>query len=108
MSKPRLRTLAPRVTAMAGSRLAVAPKPSQQSGYRIRGRALQTIRARHFAENPLCVACLAQGLVTVAVELDHVVPLHQGGVESRDPFVNRAGLCAQCHLAKSIAEQANR
>jgi 5-methylcytosine-specific restriction endonuclease McrA len=98
MFKPRLAELNTlRVQPMASSRT---------SDRRIRGTTLQNIRKTHFARFPLCVACQAKTppRTTLAVELDHVVPLHQGGVESSDPFENRAGLCAECHLEKSKAE----
>lgn len=104
----KLATLKPRVQLLAGNRLAVAPRPSQTAGYRIRGRKLQAIRAAHFRRNPLCVMCLDQGLVRVATELDHVIALINGGVDSLDPFENRAGLCADCHEVKTLADLQGR
>ena len=100
MSKPRLRMLEQRVPLL-DVRIGV---PTTRK--RIRGTTLQNIRKAHFARFPLCVRCLAMTppRTTLAVELDHVIPLHQGGIDSLDPFENRAGLCAECHLAKSKAE----
>lgn len=74
---------------------------------RISGTTLQNIRKIHFERYPLCVRCLDKipPVTRIAIELDHVVPLHKGGIESRDPFVNRAGLCAACHLEKSKTER---
>lgn len=105
MSKPyRIPTLKP-LLPMAG-------RPTARAGAdrRIRGTTLQNIRNAHFSERPLCVHCLAKSppRTTVATELDHVVPLHLGGVESRDPFANRMGLCATCHAEKSASEERAR
>ena len=65
---------------------------------RIRGPRLQAIRARHFRHQPLCVVCDTKGVVRLATELDHVVPLHKGGL---DEDSNRQGLCADCHEDKT-------
>ena len=69
---------------------------------RIRGTTLQNIRRAHFQKQPLCVICLGGGRTSLATELDHVLPLHQGGT---DTVGNRQGLCAQCHLEKSKTER---
>lgn len=69
---------------------------------RIRGRKLQRIRANAFRAEPLCVACQAKGIVRLADELDHIVPLHKGGADVEG---NRQPLCKPCHLAKSIEER---
>lgn len=76
-------------------------KPSQQTGYRIRGRALQQIRAAHFRREPLCVMCKAAGRVTLATELDHIVALTNNGTDTAD---NRQGLCVPCHESKTLAD----
>jgi 5-methylcytosine-specific restriction protein A len=71
---------------------------------RIRGRRLQAIRAAHFARFPLCVHCEAKGRTRLATELDHIKAVINGGEDSRDPFVNRQGLCDECHDTKTIAD----
>lgn len=76
-------------------------KPSQQADYRIRGRALQQIRQKHFRREPLCVMCKDKGLVTLATELDHIVALVNGGTDTPD---NRQGLCKPCHEIKTLAD----
>lgn len=68
---------------------------------RIRGRGLQQIRERHFRLHPLCVRCEAEGKVTVATELDHIVALCNGG---RDVESNRQGLCSDHHQEKTAAD----
>ncbi len=65
---------------------------------RIRGRRLQSIRASFLLDNPLCVTCKANGKITMAVEVDHIVPLYKGGAECN---ANRQSLCKQCHKEKT-------
>jgi 5-methylcytosine-specific restriction protein A len=81
--------------------LAFLPAPSQAEGYRIRGRKGQVLRSRFLSTNPLCVACLARGDVTVAAEVDHIVPLSKGGPDAEH---NKQGLCRECHRAKTRAD----
>lgn len=71
---------------------------------RITGRTLQNIRKAHFRRHPFCVKCLEKTprRLTEATELDHIVPLHQGGTDTPD---NRQGLCEECHLEKSVTER---
>jgi len=68
---------------------------------RITGTTLQKRRARWFYSNPLCVHCKDRGLVTLALELDHIIPLHKGG---RDDETNLQGLCVECHKAKTATD----
>ncbi len=72
---------------------------------RIRGNSLKAIRRKHFRSRPLCVDCERKGLVNIATELDHIVPLCQGGTESPS---NRQGLCHECHAAKTAREASER
>lgn len=90
--------------AMVRDRLASRPV---EEARRIRGTTLQNMRSTYFARFPLCAHCLAMNppRTTVATQLDHVVPLHKGGIDSPDPFVNRQGLCDDCHLMKSKQER---
>lgn len=69
---------------------------------RMTGRKLQEARARLFNENPLCVECIRLGLVRLATQRDHVVPLNEGGA---DDDSNVQGLCDDCHEAKSLGER---
>ncbi len=71
---------------------------------RITGTELQKIRREHLRENPLCVHCLALGLVRSATQLDHIVPLHKGGAEEKS---NRQGLCDECHALKTADDIGN-
>jgi 5-methylcytosine-specific restriction protein A len=65
---------------------------------RLRGRRAQERRARWFARFPLCADCTAEGRVSLAEELDHRVPLSQGG---RDDESNFQGLCVAHHRSKT-------
>jgi 5-methylcytosine-specific restriction protein A len=68
---------------------------------RVRGRQLQRLRARLFQDEPLCVVCLALGVVTVATIRDHIQPLAEGG---RDIPSNTQALCLACHDRKTQTE----
>ncbi len=46
--------------------------------------------------------CKAQGLIKLATQRDHIVPLAEGGSDTAD---NEQGLCVECHEAKSLAER---
>lgn len=68
---------------------------------RIRGRALQVIRARVFAREPWCRLCRALGLFTSATIVDHILNLADGGQETDE---NRQPLCQACSDAKTQEE----
>lgn len=68
---------------------------------RLRGRTLQRLRARMFAMDPLCAECRRQGRVRKWDELDHIIPLFEGG--SNDDH-NLQGLCYECHGIKTAEE----
>ena len=68
---------------------------------RIRGRALQRIRRLHFQARPLCVECEKVDRVSLATQLDHIIPVDKGGPDTHDPFENRQGLCDECHETKT-------
>ena len=52
-----------------------------------------------------CAECTALGRILVAHEVDHVVPLHEGGA---DADTNLAAINVDCHKRKSAAEAARR
>lgn len=72
---------------------------------RMTGRPLQRRNRLFLAAHPLCVNCEAACRVTAACEVDHITPLHLGGVDGEP---NLQGLCEDCHEAKSKAEAAAR
>lgn len=73
---------------------------SNRRGYDARWRK---IRAAVLREQPLCVECLGAGVVTAANEVDHIVPLSQGGTNEWD---NLQPLCKSCHSKKTRREMA--
>jgi len=72
---------------------------------RIRGRRLQALRAAFRDHEPLCVMCLAEGVLRGWHELDHILPLHKGGDYS---FDNLQGLCSDHHKAKTALDLQRR
>jgi 5-methylcytosine-specific restriction protein A len=74
---------------------------AEQKPTRLRGRRLQRERDRLFSEQPLCVQCQSRGITRVATQRDHIVPLAEGGEDTRD---NTQALCDECHEFKSQAE----
>jgi len=68
---------------------------------RIAGHALQRIREAHFRRHPLCVHCEAKGITRLAVQLDHIVAIVNGGKETHS---NRQGLCIECHKVKTLLD----
>ena len=91
--KPRLQTLS------------TSTARSQTQTVRIRGNSLYAIKREHFAANPLCVACASVGSTSLAVDLDHIIPLWEGGHEAK---ANRQGLCTECHKTKTADEAKRR
>jgi 5-methylcytosine-specific restriction protein A len=79
------------------------PKKVRSSTAQGYGYRWQQARAGYFSKHPLCVHCQQQGLVTIATDLDHIVPHHGDMVKfwQRD---NWQGLCAPCHSRKTAKE----
>lgn len=61
-----------------------------------------SIRASVLMAQPLCIECKRKGRVTLASEVDHIVPLSKGGTD--DPE-NLQGLCAEHHADKSARDE---
>ena len=76
-------------------------KPGTKKIARLRGRPLQRRNKRFLQENPLCVMCEAEGRVSVAEEVDHIIPLFKGGA---DEWKNLQGLCLACHATKTVKD----
>lgn len=58
------------------------------------------LRVQVLNADPLCVDCSRQGRVTIATDVDHIVP-HQGDPVKFWDRANLAGLCVACHSAKT-------
>ena len=72
---------------------------------RTRGRKWQRIRERQLRLHPLCARCVENGFVTVATEVDHIVPLYKGGT---DAWANLQSLCDPCHKDKTAEDMGQR
>lgn len=59
------------------------------------GRPWRRLRAHVLDQEPLCRLCMAKGRVTAATEVDHIIPLHKGGLEFEAS--NLRPVCAECH-----------
>ena len=69
---------------------------------RMRGRRWLALRSQVLSAEPRCLSCLQQGRLSAAREVDHIVPLQQGGA---DAISNLQPLCHDCHATKSAAER---
>ena len=94
-----MKNLKPRITAINTRRTAPAVE-------RLRGRPWERIRQRVLQRDDyLCVECLKAGRVELAREVDHIVPLHKGGIDAES---NLQSLCFACHQTKSEREERER
>jgi 5-methylcytosine-specific restriction protein A len=75
-----------------------ARESSNRRGYDATWRK---IRARVLRERPLCVECMRVGVVTAANEVDHIIPLRDGGTHDDE---NLQPLCKSCHSKKTRRE----
>lgn len=72
------------------------------SSNRITGHKAVEERRLWRLREPLCVKCKARGIVKQVDEIDHIIPLSQGG---KDDETNRQSLCFDCHRIKTMDEQ---
>jgi 5-methylcytosine-specific restriction protein A len=70
---------------------------------RPRGRAGAAQRQRRLATEPFCRDCAAEGYQRPADEIDHIVPLAEGGTDSDD---NVRSLCRYCHARRTASRTA--
>ena len=72
---------------------------TKERGY---GDVWPRVRTIVLAEEPFCRVCLTVDQVTPATEVDHILPLSQGG--ARLDRTNLQPLCGNCHRIKTRAE----
>ena len=65
------------------------------------GYRWQKLRVQVLMEEPLCRVCWADGAVTAATDVDHIVPRAKGGTDERG---NLQALCRSCHSVKTSTE----
>lgn len=98
----RLTTLKPRIAELKTQRVQAIGRAGATP--RTRGSAWMKTRAQWLREHPMCVECERLGFVSIDVEVDHVVPLWEGGAD--DPS-NYQTLCVE-HHAEKTADEAKR
>lgn len=101
----RLTALKPRVGNAPADRFAAAGAvvghERQATGHRWR-QIRQRILARDCG---MCCLCTTRGLLELAEEVDHIVPVWDGGTDEDE---NLQSLCKPCHRAKTAREAARR
>ena len=96
----RVATLPSRLPVMQPGSWRAGNQSSTARGY---GYKWQQARKGWLAKHPLCVVCDAQGRVTAATDVDHIVP-HRGDMRLFwDSTTNWQSLCGPCHKAKTGA-----
>lgn len=69
------------------------------------GRGWETLRqAVMERDSYLCQPCSADGRITAATAVDHIVPKSQGG---SDDMTNLQAICTACHADKTTREAAS-
>ena len=90
-----------------GNRVQMAPARVQSQtieAVRISGRKLQERRLKIWAKSPSCARCGRLTVYPGGFELDHIVPLYKGGMDTED---NCQVLCSGdkgCHARKTIMD----
>jgi len=81
-----------------------ARDPEAQAFYE--SPAWRALRKRKLAAMPLCEICYAEGRMTAAVIVDHIVEIKDGG----QPLAmeNLQSVCKACHNKKTAQERAKR
>jgi 5-methylcytosine-specific restriction protein A len=64
------------------------------------------LRKMQLAREPLCRECAKTQRITSAAEVDHVIPIRQGG--ARLDAANLQSLCRSCHSRKTLRESVTR
>ncbi|UXC18549.1 HNH endonuclease [Comamonas squillarum] len=99
----KIKTIPSRIQMAETRHIARAPRIAATP--RTRGRKWMTKRERWLQANPLCCDCQAEGTVTAGQEVDHIIPLWQGGADDESNYATR---CIPHHAAKTKREAAER
>lgn len=78
----------------------------KKSVQRVGGSRWHKFRTDYLNHNPMCKLCFNKGLVVIAHEVDHIVPLIDGGKEFDER--NLQSLCIECHKEKTANENRAR
>lgn len=97
----KVRTLQPSVATLAQGVVRSLERQDSRA-IRLTSRPWSRLRAQVLVRDKyLCQECLRKGLITEGCEVDHKVPLSQGGTND---LANLELLCTPCHAVKSAAE----
>lgn len=81
-------------------------KPSKRSGPSPYDAEWRRVRKRFLAAHPYCCDLFGihayRGEVALAVDVDHIVPLREGGTNDEE---NLRGLCRSCHSRRTGRDQ---
>ncbi|AGI26487.1 HNH endonuclease family protein [Pseudomonas sp. ATCC 13867] len=97
----RLQTIKPRLQEATGRQLQSVPSPRER---RMTGRKLQERHLRVWSKDPCCAHCGRLCAFPDGFELDHKLPLFQGGADTDD---NCQVLCSGpdgCHAKKTTSD----
>ena len=97
-----MKTLKPSLKLQTPTRLRVL---EQKAGTTQRERGSSWMKKRRAALERDLYGCRACGHIGMDNEIDHIVPLEQGGSNSMH---NLQTLCRDCHAAKTASEQRTR
>lgn len=100
MTISTMRMLKPTVR-MAGTQKVNMVQANPIATKRTRGSVWMARRARWLSSSPLCVMCEAEGRITEAKEVDHIIRLEIGGADDES---NYQSLCVEHHKAKTASE----
>ena len=92
-----------RETKMVKERESIRLKRSGNSAERGYGYRWQKLRNRFIAQHPYCEECMKQGKITLATDVDHIVP-HRGDPALLYDETNLQSLCKACHSRKTARE----
>jgi 5-methylcytosine-specific restriction endonuclease McrA len=97
----RLASVPQRLSVVSNTGWRAGKQSREERGYDYRWRKY---RVGFLQANPLCVMCKAEGLVTAATVVDHIVP-HQGDQALFWDQSNHQPLCASHHNGAKAREE---
>lgn len=99
MKLSRLTPVAPAANLRIG---ALPPEPEGNYGKGRGGRPWRRLREQVLKRAGYrCQCCKAKGILTLATEVDHILPIFEGG---KDDLGNLQAICGPCHQKKTHAE----
>lgn len=93
-----MKMMQPRIQLAQSSRL----KQNTTATIRTRGSAWMKIRERIMnRDEGICQTCRREARLSIASQVDHIIPLNQGG---KDVDNNLEAICDECHKRKTLEE----